>query len=151
MFGVIDVVYKPLQHILRIPVDAINAAMTGMNITNNYMAQNAMISRVQADPTAALQWFSAEQVEKIQTFNFHFLGIDLSQMPQLNFSPEFLPLLVFPCIVGFDYVPFQHCHYQNEWTGNAGQHEMDALDYELDVCHLQLPSSCCFLSVLHHL
>ena len=98
MFGVIDVVYKPLQHILRIPVDAINAAMTGMNITNNYMAQNAMISRVQADPTAALQWFSAEQVEKIQTFNFHFLGIDLSQMPQLNFSPEFLPLLVFPVL-----------------------------------------------------
>lgn len=98
LFGVIDVVYKPLQHILRMPVDAINAAMQGMGIANNYMAQNAMISKIQADPTVAQQWFSAEQLEKIQSFNFHFLGIDLSQMPQLSLAPETLPLLIFPVL-----------------------------------------------------
>lgn len=98
LFGVIDVVYKPLQHILRVPVDAINAAMQGMGIANNYMAQNAMIAKIQADPTVAQQWFSAEQLEKIQSFNFHFLGIDLSQMPQLSLAPETLPLLIFPVL-----------------------------------------------------
>lgn len=98
LFGVIDVVYKPLQHILRVPVDAVNAAMQGMGIANNYMAQNAMISKIQADPTVAQQWFSAEQLEKIQSFNFHFLGIDLSQMPQLSLAPETLPLLIFPVL-----------------------------------------------------
>lgn len=98
LFGVIDVVYKPLQHILRMPADAINAAMQGMGIANNYMAQNAMISKIQADPTVAQQWFSAEQLEKIQSFNFHFLGIDLSQMPQLSLAPETLPLLIFPVL-----------------------------------------------------
>lgn len=98
LFGVIDVVYKPLQHILRVPADAINAAMQGMGIANNYMAQNAMISKIQADPTVAQQWFSAEQLEKIQSFNFHFLGIDLSQMPQLSLAPETLPLLIFPVL-----------------------------------------------------
>lgn len=98
LFGVIDVVYKPLQHILRVPADAINAAMQGMGIANNYMAQNAMIAKIQADPTVAQQWFSAEQLEKIQSFNFHFLGIDLSQMPQLSLAPETLPLLIFPVL-----------------------------------------------------
>lgn len=98
LFGVIDVVYKPLQHILRVPVDAVNAAMQGMGIANNYMAQNAMIAKIQADPTVAQQWFSAEQLEKIQSFNFHFLGIDLSQMPQLSLAPETLPLLIFPVL-----------------------------------------------------
>lgn len=98
LFGVIDVVYKPLQHILRVPVDAVNAAMQGMGIANNYMAQNAMIAKIQADPTVAQQWFSAEQLEKIQSFNFHFLGIDLSQMPQLSLASETLPLLIFPVL-----------------------------------------------------
>lgn len=98
LFGVIDVVYKPLQHILRIPADIINTAMNGMGITNNYMAQNAMIAKIQADPSVAQQWFNPEQMEKIQTFNFHFLGIDLSQMPQFSFSPETLPLLIFPVL-----------------------------------------------------
>ncbi len=98
LFGVIDVVYKPLQHILRVPADVINTAMQGMGIANNYMAQNAMIAQIQADPTMAQQWFSAEQLEKIQSFNFHFLGIDLSQMPQLSLAPETLPLLIFPVL-----------------------------------------------------
>ncbi len=98
LFGIIDVVYKPLQHILRIPADVIATAMNGMGVANNYMAQNAMIAQIQANPSVAQEWFSPEQLEKIQTFNFHFLGIDLSQMPQLSFAPETLPLLIFPVL-----------------------------------------------------
>ena len=44
LFGVIDVVYKPLQHILRIPADLIEQARQAMDIANNYMTQNVMIA-----------------------------------------------------------------------------------------------------------
>lgn len=98
LFGVIDVVYKPLQHILRIPADLIEQARQAMDIANNYMTQNVMIAKLQADPSAAGNIFSAEQMEKITSFNFHFLGIDLSQMPRFAFTPEALPLLVFPVL-----------------------------------------------------
>lgn len=98
MFGIIDVVYKPLQHILRIPAETIYSAMEGMGIANNYMSQNAMIAQIQQNPSIAQQWFNPEQLERIQNFNFHFMGIDLSQMPQLSLSPEALPLLVFPIL-----------------------------------------------------
>jgi len=98
LFGVIDVVYKPLQHILRIPADLIEQARQAMDIANNYMTQNVMIAKLQADPNAAGGIFSAEQIEKITSFNFHFLGIDLSQMPRFEFTPEALPLLVFPIL-----------------------------------------------------
>lgn len=100
LFGVIDVVYKPLQHILRIPADLIEQARQAMGIANNYMTQNVMIAKLQADPNAAGNIFSAEQMEKITNFNFHFLGgwIDLSQMPRFEFTPEALPLLVFPIL-----------------------------------------------------
>lgn len=98
LFGVIDVVYKPVQHILRISSDVINTALSGLGIANNYMAQNALISQVQADPTAAAAYFTPDQIERIQNFNFHFLGIDLSRQPTFSFTPEALPLLIFPIL-----------------------------------------------------
>ncbi len=98
LFGVIDVVYKPLQHILRIPAALIEQARQAMGIANNYMTQNVMIAQLQADPGAAGNIFSADQMDKITSFNFHFLGIDLSQMPHFEFTPEALPLLVFPVL-----------------------------------------------------
>ena len=98
LLGVIDGVYKPLQHILRIPADLIEQARQAMGIANNYMTQNFMIANLQADPNAAGSIFSAEQIDKITSFNFHFLGIDLSQMPRFEFTPEALPLLIFPVL-----------------------------------------------------
>ena len=140
LFGVIDVVYKPLQHILRIPADLIEQARQAMDIANNYMTQNVMIANLQADPNAAGSIFSAEQIDKITSFNFHFLGIDLSQMPRFEFTPEALPLLIFPVL-----------SHQDERPGDDRRHEMDALDHEPAVRDLQLPGARGLLALLHHL
>ena len=98
LFGIIDVVYKPLQHILRISSTTISAAAEALGIASNYMTENTLIARIQADPSVAEGLFSAEQIQQISSFNMNFLGIDLGRTPVLSLAPETLPLLIFPVL-----------------------------------------------------
>lgn len=105
LFGIIEVVYRPLQYILRVPKDLITQAVDvansalGMNLTAaNYTVQNTLINAVKESPNAFSSVFSAEQISAISSFNFHFMGLDLSQVPRFAFDAASLALMVIPLL-----------------------------------------------------
>lgn len=88
MFGIIDVVYKPLTYILHVSDQVVNAMMQAANIAANegFRAQSLLISMVQENPATFSKVVSPDVLEGIQNFNFMFFGIDLSKIPTLGFN-----------------------------------------------------------------
>ena len=75
MFGVIEVVYRPLQRIFHIGADAITAAgdaMTALGISLNTITEFGQ--------------------------HMDFFGIDLTRVPQYSLAADNLPLLIFPIL-----------------------------------------------------
>ena len=100
MFGVIGVVYNPLERIFHISAAALTAA--GEALTASGVAFTAItrdtniIAQVVAGNGGVLGCFSAEQITTITEFSQHmnFLGIDLTRIPQIGLSLDIvLPLL----------------------------------------------------------
>lgn len=112
LFGIIQVVYRPLQYILRIPSDLITQAVEYANnslgmslVATDYRVQNTIINIVKQTPNAFASIFSAEQIANISAFNFQFFGLDLSQVPHIGldstvFTAENLMLMLIPILSG---------------------------------------------------
>ena len=104
MFGVIGVVYEPLNRIFHISNDLLTAAgtaLTNLGIQFTMVTRdNLIIEQVLAGEPSITGIFSAGQLETITEFSQHmnFFGIDLTRVPQYNLSPENLPLLIFPIL-----------------------------------------------------
>ena len=101
MFGVIGVVYNPLQRIFHISAAALTSAgealtATGVNFTA-ITRDTTIISQLVAGGNAELiKCFTAEQIATITEFSQHmtFLGIDLTRVPKIGLSLDIvLPLL----------------------------------------------------------
>ena len=100
MFGVIEVVYRPLQRIFHIGADALTAAgeaLTAMGISFTTVTRDTnIIAQVIAGESTVSSCFTPEQVATITEFGQHmnFLGIDLTRIPQIGLSLDIvLPLL----------------------------------------------------------
>lgn len=88
LFGIIDVVYNPLKHILRIPTDVISQMKDIMTQHveqfNAYQGELQIISAIQ-DPDR-IGWFSSigsEYVDKIAHFDYSLFGLDLGVVPPM--------------------------------------------------------------------
>ena len=88
IFGMIEVVYRPLQYVLRIPTDIIQkcieiakAGGTDAARLASHLAQNELLGLVSANPDAYRSVLSQEQIDAITNFQFTFLGINLAQTP----------------------------------------------------------------------
>ena len=101
MFGVIGVVYNPLQRIFHISAAALTSAgealtAAGVNFTA-ITRDTTIISQLVAGGNAELiKCFTTEQIATITEFSQHmtFLGIDLTRVPQIGLSLDIvLPLL----------------------------------------------------------
>ena len=94
MFGVIEVVYRPLQRIFHIGADAITAAGDAMTALGISFAQ------VLAGESTVTSVFTADQLNTITEFGQHmdFFGIDLTRVPQYSLAADNLPLLIFPIL-----------------------------------------------------
>ena len=101
MFGVIGVVYNPLQRIFHISAAALTAAgeaLTASGVTFTAITRDTtIISQLVAGGNSALAGcFTAEQIATITEFSQHmtFLGIDLTRVPKIGLSLDIvLPLL----------------------------------------------------------
>lgn len=89
LFGLINVIYNPLTHILRIPRDTINeAAKLFVNEKGEQVVkvvESAIKAGVDATPSK-FTMFTPEQIESIQNLNISFLGFNLTDVPQLAFN-----------------------------------------------------------------
>ena len=98
IFGLIQVVYRPMQYILRIPAEAISSAIAHANIPATSAAiENQLMNLVKANPTEYIQFFG-EKVADIQSFNMMFLGMDLSQMPTFAWTGAAIFSLLLPVL-----------------------------------------------------
>ena len=100
MFGVIGVVYNPLERIFHISAAALASAgeaLTTLGIAFNPITRDTnIIAQVVAGNSAVLGCFTAQQITTITEFSQHmnFLGIDLTRIPQIGLSLDIvLPLL----------------------------------------------------------
>lgn len=105
LFGLIEVVYRPLQYILRVPKELIASAVEvantalGLNLMpQNFIVQNQLINAVKANPNVFADVFSPEQISAISGFNFSFFGIDLSQVPRFAFDAASIMLMIIPIL-----------------------------------------------------
>ena len=104
MFGVIEVVYRPLQRIFHIGADAINAAgsaMEALGISFTQVTRDTnIIEQVLAGESSVTSVFTADQLSTITEFGNHmdFFGIDLTRVPQYSLAAENLPLLILPVL-----------------------------------------------------
>lgn len=91
IFGIIQVVYRPMQYILLVSTDVIakaievaNAAGAGL-VANNFIVQNTLINLVKANPSAYADVLG-DKLAAVEKFNFMFMGMDMSVMPELGFN-----------------------------------------------------------------
>ena len=79
LFGMVEVVYRPVQYILGIPKDAISAACTALGIANNGAAfQTGLIEAIHAGLASGVDTgLTTEQLSSIANFNTSFLGMDM--------------------------------------------------------------------------
>lgn len=131
MFGVIDVVYRPLQRILHVSAASMTAAAEVLGMTtNSYTLSTKIISGVLEGNPALTGVFQSAELAKITEFATHmnFLGIDLTRVPELkNLSFETLPLLIFPVLSLL--TMFLSTHISMKASGQQLQGSMKATMY----------------------
>ena len=138
MFGVIEVVYRPLQRIFHIGTAAMNAAgdaLTALGISFTAVTRDTnIIAQVMAGESTVTSAFTADQVSTITEFGQHmdFFGIDLTRVPQYNLSADNLPLLILPILAIV--TMFISTHISMKASGQQGS--MKATMYMMPLMYL---------------
>ena len=150
IFGVIGVVYNPLERIFHISAAALTAAgeaLTAAGVSFTAITRDTnIIAQVVAGNSGVIGCFSADQIATITEFSQHmnFLGIDLTRIPQIGLSLDLvLPLLSVVTM----FHPHQH---EGLRPADAGQHEGDHVPDAADVSVLLLYLPAGILAVLRH-
>ncbi len=106
LFGMINVIYYPLKHILRIPADVTAKAaeiMTGFLDPSKISAYSQEISVIKAfkENPGAFSSMGEDFVNKLSNFDFTFFGLDLSAIPAFSFkSTQEVLLFLIPVLSG---------------------------------------------------
>ena len=97
MFGIIEVVYRPVRYILGVPADAITTACTalGINAKNVTLAQTQLIQAIHNGAAANVTTGLTDvQLASIKNFNTYLFGMDMCSVPGFSLSL----LLIFPIL-----------------------------------------------------
>lgn len=90
LFGLIDVIYKPLTHIARLSTDTINGlieiAKNAGIITQNASSQEILVINAVNTNPELFSSVGADVLQKIQSIDLNFLGINLGEMPTLGWN-----------------------------------------------------------------
>ena len=140
MFGVIEVVYRPLQRIFHIGADALTAAgeaLTTLGISFTTVTRDTnIIAQVIAGESTVTSCFTPDQVSTITEFGQHmdFFGIDLTRVPQYSLAAENLPLLIFPVLAIV--TMFISTHISMKASGQQMQGSMKLTMYMMPLLYL---------------
>lgn len=100
LFGLIDVIYYPLKHIVRLPADTITKAVEvattvlGEGGMNRYSSEISVLQAVHQDAAPFVSALGADVAGQLSSFDFSFLGLNLGLQPHvLEFTPLFLWLI----------------------------------------------------------
>lgn len=120
LFGLIDVIYKPLKHILGASKEVIEQATeilkTLGHTMSTYSPESSIITSVHQNPEA-YSALGQDLVSKIMDFNLNFLGIDLGMQPTLGLNV----LILIPILSGLTALMTSHLSMKmNPATADAG-------------------------------
>lgn len=103
LFGIINVVYNPLKHFLRIPADLIKSATDilgqintqitdsgGAILFNTKNAELEIIRAVQGGSADKFAVLGQDFIDKVSKFDMSFFGIDLGVIPTLGFNASMI-------------------------------------------------------------
>jgi YidC/Oxa1 family membrane protein insertase len=110
LFALIDVIYRPLYHILRLPQEVIDIGKGILEKISDIpsaaglsTAELLLIRSVNENPSSFAA-MGADVIEKIQSLNLSFLWMDLTQTPSMSMFGElfsnFNPVILIPIISG---------------------------------------------------
>lgn len=103
LFGILDVVYRPLTHILRLSSDLIVQAcqIAGLDPANLYSQLN-VVQQVQSDPSKFAS-LGTDFLNSVQGLDMNFLGLNLGDKPELLSITIIVPILagLFSFLQGF--------------------------------------------------
>jgi len=105
LFGLIDVIYRPLTHIIRIPEEVIR---TGESYIENVITGPAgvrivqlnLLQEVQAYPERFIPAMGQGFVDAIVALDMSFMGINLTIQPSLDMLRPFDPVIIVPIMAG---------------------------------------------------
>ncbi len=88
LFGLIQVIYRPLTHVARISSEVImQATPIAKDILGNLSSasvESSIISAVRQSPDAFTGIMTGKEIEFVQNFNMSFLGMDLTAIPDIK-------------------------------------------------------------------
>ena len=110
LFGMLDVIYKPIKHMLQLPAEVVEKAIgiatlvLGESGMNSYSREISVLSAVKQDPAAFIQGLGAEVTSQLSNFDFTMFGISLGDLPTLTPAGKsmglYLGLLMIPILSG---------------------------------------------------
>lgn len=137
LFGVLDVVYKPLYHILRISNNAIAelqaiAEAAGHSFTNSYYNQINLIDIIHKE-TELFAAYDQEIIGKILEFDMNMFGLDLGVVPQfaLTYEGAFNWYLLIPIACGLFQLLGTVVSMKSNPNANAGGASMNIMMYTM--------------------
>ncbi len=129
LFGLIDVIYKPLKHILRLPaeviqsgVDIVQSSLTSSR--QSMMVELAVIKEVKIDPQR-FAVMGQEAIDAIQNLNLNFLGMDLTLTPTVEmfkniFTGSYNGLIFIPIFAGLTSLLMSYVTMKNSMGTTEG-------------------------------
>lgn len=92
LFGIIDVVYRPLTHMLHLSNDLINKAIEILGGQTSMMSQLAIVQDLQNDPQKYAS-LGNDFINAVNNLNMHFLGLNLGEKPALLSITVLIPII----------------------------------------------------------
>ena len=92
IYGLMDVVYRPINYLLRLPAEAaaaVNQVLTEIG-NGNRASEISLISDIAAGKTHGL---SADIVAQIKTLDLNFFGLNLGEVPSWSTALIIIPIL----------------------------------------------------------
>ena len=110
LFGMLDVIYYPLKHLLRMTTDQRSIAVTiaesilGEGNLNRYSNEISVLNAVKINPQAFIDGLGADVTAKMQNFDFTMFGLPLGEQPTLTPGDKsiglYIALLCIPILSG---------------------------------------------------
>jgi len=110
LFGMLDVIYSPIKHIVRLPAEVIEQSIAiatnvlGESGMNAYSKEISVLSAVKTNPQPFIDGIGAEATAAITNFDFTFFGLSLGEQPTLTPDGKpfgvYLVLLLIPILSG---------------------------------------------------
>ncbi|WMJ82855.1 YidC/Oxa1 family membrane protein insertase [Oscillospiraceae bacterium LTW-04] len=131
LFGMLDVIYSPIKHMLRLPSETISKAIEiatsvlGAGGVSNYSKEISVLNAVKINPTPFVEGLGADVTDKLSNFDFSLFGLFLGEQPSLTPGDKpiglYIVLLLIPILSGVTSLMMSMVTKQSTASSTDGQ------------------------------